>query len=59
MRRVEDADGRQLTACSLGRTQDWKRAGAVSRRRTAAPALVYESHGLTDEEIGIAKGGVK
>jgi hypothetical protein len=50
------ADGLRLTAYGLGRMRRQKRAGAVSRKPMASPALAYESYGLAGERIRITEG---
>jgi hypothetical protein len=52
------ADSLRPTVFSLGRTLHRKRAGAVSRRPKAVPALVYELHGRSEKDIRIVEGAM-
>jgi len=53
--RIMTADSLRLTACSLGRAQHRKRAGAVSR----SPCAGVKKHRLPDEELRIMEGEAK
>lgn len=53
--RMMTADSLRLTACSLGRTQRRKRAGAVSR----SPRAGVRVHRLPEEELRIIEGEAK